>query len=433
MSWKVDGQYYHSYSEYLKALARQRERQLRQALEQVRISRLDTSRLEGEIAMAEARSHAVNRMAEQVQRDIAQRRERIEAHGQRMADVAEEVEREGDRLLKDLEVWQTEFKDRLQSLEAQGKAHAEGVAATLDRELAADREDAETARRRREDLLAKAEEVLDGLEKNRLRDLGLDATSSRALLARAQQEGEIAGLNLARKTYDEARGLESNAAYREARLGARRGVYKAEIESLREALRFSPEDRADLVGEGSAALDAPLQRELDHLLARLEEIRYYEDHELRFADFGKALDPVAARVTELASQVRGFDGLEKERLDLVRNRLGAKLQEILGEEVRLVEVTPGELGLQPVEARFQTARGEKVDCSVYIDGTLRIHHYEHANQASCAESACKLAKSLPELMALNGQPRLDVAAAASPSGEAEAKGADVQAKQGGLG
>jgi len=429
MSWTVDGQVYHSKAEYEKALARQRERQLRQAMEQLSIPTLDTSRLEGEIAMAEARNHAIHRLAEQVRRGIAEQRERIQAHSQRIGDTFQEIAREADRLEKDLKVWADDFNDHLRALVARDQEEAKKIEAQLDRELEADRQEAEMAQRRRADLLAKAEEILDRLDTGRLRDLGLEATSSQALLVRARQEEEVAGLDLARKAYEEARGLESKAAYREARLAAMRGVYKMEIESLREALRFSPEDRADLVG----ALDAPLQRELDHLLARLEEIRFYEDHELRLADLGKALDPVAARVTELASQVRGFDGLEKERLDLVRNRLGAKLQEILGEDIRLVEVTPGELGLQPVEARFQTARGEKVDCSVYIDGTLRIHHYEHANQATCAASALKLTKSLPELMALNGQPRLDVATAASPAGTTETKGADAQTKQGGLG
>jgi hypothetical protein len=426
MSWSVEGRVYHSYEEYQRARARERESRLRRTVEQLQIPRMDTSRLEREIAATEARNYAVRRLSAQVSREAAERREMVAAHRERISSAFQEVEREETRLSTHLDGWQAKLSDRLQQLEAQREAHAKAVGAELDGELEADRRSAETARRRRQDLLTQTEEVLGGLEKNRLRDLGLDATPARALLARAHQEGELTGLDLARKAYDEARGLESNAAYREARLEALREVYKAEIESLREALRFNPEDRADLVGEGSAALDAPLQRELDQLLARVEGVRYYEDHELRFADLGKVLDQVAVRVSDLASQVRDFDTLEQRRVELVRSRLGAKLKEVLGEEVRLVEVIPGELGLQPVEACFQTARGEKVDCSVYIDGTLRIHHYEHVNQASCSESAAKLAKSLPELMALNGQPRLDVAAAASTSGTAERKDTESQ-------
>lgn len=429
MSWSVEGRVYHSTAEYQKALARERDRRLRRAVDQLRIPRMDTSRLEREIAAAEARDHAVRRMSAQVSREAAERRKMVEEHRERISGAFQEVEREEKRLSTYLDDWRAQISDRLQQLEAQREAHVKAVGVKLDGELEVDRRSAETARRRRQDLLTQTEEVLGGLEKNRLRDLGLDATPVRTLLARAHQEGELTGLDLARKAYDEARGLESNAAYREARLEALREVYKAEIESLREALRFSPEDRADLVGEGSAALDAPLQRELDQLLTRAEGVRYYEDHELRFADLGKVLDQVAVRAADLASQVRDFDTLEQGRVDLVRNRLGAKLKEVLGEEVRLVEVIPGELGLQPVEARFQTARGEKVDCSVYIDGTLRIHHYEHVNQASCSESAVKLAKSLPELMALNGQPRLDVAAAATTSGTAERKDTESQANR----
>jgi len=125
------------------------------------------------------------------------------------------------------------------------------------------------------------------------------------------------------------------------------------------------------------------------------------------------LDPLTARVSDLASQVRDFDRLEAHRVALVKDRLGEQLRQVLGDEVEIVEVVPGELGLQPVEARFRTARGEKVDCSVSIDGTLRIHHYEHVNEASCAASARTLAEHLPQLMAASHQPALDVAAAAA--------------------
>ena len=158
-----------------------------------------------------------------------------------------------------------------------------------------------------------------------------------------------------------------------------------------------------------------MRQELDRLLERIADVTAYEDHEDRFGQIGRAIDVVSLRVSDLAAQVRDFDQLEEARVDLVRNRLQDKLAEALGERVQVDQVEPGALGLQPVEVRMHTAGGEKIDCSISIDGTLRIHHYEHVDQASCARSARKLAESLPELMAMRGEPRLDIAASAAES------------------
>jgi len=413
MSWSAEGRLYHDYAEYQRALARQTDQRLRRAVERLRIPAADTSRLEAEVAAAEVRQQAVRRLASQLERETSERRDLAAAHRERIGDAFREVEQQEGRLVADLEAFRAESSRHLAELERLRETQTAAVAADLERELQSDRDEAGAARRRREDLLARTGTVLAGLPAERLRQLGLDAAPVQDLLSRAREEGEIAGLDLARRAYDQARGLASNADYREARLSALREEYAAEVEDLRQALQWSAEDRADLVGEGGAALDAPLRQELDRLHERVEGIRYYEDHELRFSDTARVLDLLTARVSDLASQVRDFDQLEENRLDLVRHRLGGKLKEVLGEEVQLLEVVAGELGLQPVEARFRTARGEKVDCSVALDGTLRIHHYDHVDEASCAQSARAMAEHLPELMALQGQPALDVATEAA--------------------
>jgi hypothetical protein len=427
MSWSVEGRMYHDYTEYQQARARAMERRLRQAVQLLRIPAADTSRVEQQIAAGQARDHALRRLAAQVRSATADRQAMAEAHRERIGEAFREVEREEERLHAELSGHQHDLERGLQALEQEREAQAAAVAANLEREVAGDRRDDETARRRQQDLVARAQAVLDGLAAADLPALGLDASPVRGLVERARGEGGAAGLELARRACDQASGLDSDAAYRQARLAALREVYAAEVASLRQALRFAGDDRVDLVGEGEAALDAPLAQELERLGERLAGVRRYEDHEARFAELGKVLDHLSVRVGDLAAQVQDFDRLEGNRLDLVRHRLGGELTKALGQEVQLLEVTPGALGLQPVEARFRTANGEKVDCSVYIDGSLRIHHYEHVSQASCAESARALAQHLPALMATTGQPSLDVVAAGAQPGAA-ADAADASAR-----
>ena len=155
------------------------------------------------------------------------------------------------------------------------------------------------------------------------------------------------------------------------------------------------------------------QNELARLLTRIEMITAYEDHEDRLGQIGQGIDMVSLRVHDLVTQVQNFDQLEESRIDLARNRLGEKLSGVLGEPVRTEAIEPGALGLQPVEVKMRTASGERIDCSISLDGTLRIHHYEHVDQTSCAQSAQKMAASLPDLMALREEPQLDIAVAAA--------------------
>jgi hypothetical protein len=425
VSWSVEGRLYHSYAEYEKARAAATERRLRQSVERLQVPPANTARLEASLAQAEAHNRAVRRLSDQVRRQATERQAMAAAHREQIGAAFRDVEREEGRLLEDLDAMQTAFAQRIEQVEELRRAEAAAVTARLDRELAADRQEQAAVDRRRGDLLARAEAILVGLAPERLSDAALDFSPLRGLLERAHREAAAGGLDLARRAYDQSSALESNLAYREARLEALREVYTAELDDLLQALQFTPEDRADLVGDGAAAIDGPLQQELVRLRDSVRGIRRYEDHELRFADLGKVLDQLVARVSDLASQVHDFDRLEANRVALVKDRLGEQLREVLGEEVEIVEIVPGELGLQPVEARFRTARGEKVDCSVAIDGTLRIHHYEHVNEASCAESARALAEHLPQLMAATSQPALDVAAAAA---QQQAAGTGTQAR-----
>ena len=434
MSWSIEGRMYHSYTEYQKARARETDRLLRQSVERLQVPPANTARLEASLAAAEAQSRAGRRLGDQVRRQAAERQAMAEAHRERIGAAFRDVEREEGRLLADLDGMQEAMLRRIEQAEESRRAAAAAVSARLDRELAADRQDEDAVRRRRGELLAEAESILAGIAPARLRDAALDATPLRGLLDRAHREGVAGGLDLARRAYDQASALESNLAYREARLHALRDAYTAEMDGLLQALRFTPEDRADLLGEGAAALDAPLRQEIVRLRDHVGSIRLYEDHELRFADLDRVLDPLAARVSDLASQVHDFARLEAHRVALVKDRLGEQLRQVLGEEVELIAVVPGELGLQPVEARFRTARGEKVDCSIAIDGTLRIHHYEHVDEASCAASARTFAEHLPQLMAATHEPALDVAAAAKERQAADAgaqTAARTQAHQGG--
>jgi hypothetical protein len=413
VSWSVEGRIYHSYAEYEKARVAETGRRLRRSVERLQVPPAKTARLEASLAAAEVHNRAVRRLGDQIRQQAVERQAMAEAHRERIGAAFREVERDEGRLLADLDGMRRALVQRIEDVEEHRRAAVAAVSAQLDREVAADRQDEAAAHRRRGDLLARSAAILAGIAPERLRDAALDASPLRGLLERAHREAAAGGLDLARRAYDQAGGLESNLAYREARLEALREVFTAEVDDLLQALQFTPEDRADLVGEGAAAVDAPLRQELVRLRDSVRGIRQYEDHELRFADLGKVLDPLTARVSDLASQVRDFDRLEAHRVALVKDRLGEQLRQVLGDEVEIVEVVPGELGLQPVEARFRTARGEKVDCSVSIDGTLRIHHYEHVNEASCAASARTLAEHLPQLMAASHQPALDVAAAAA--------------------
>jgi hypothetical protein len=420
MSWKVDGIYYHSWDEYQAALARTQETRLRRLVERLEIPRADTRGLESELAAAQARRQAVQRLSSRVQHDAAERQEAIQAQRREVGAAFAEIKQSEQGLLRDLEGLRRRTEQQIEHLEEQRRTQSAAAAASLESELDADRRDADRARERQRRLTAEAGEILASWQDARLRSLGLDAEPVRQRLDRALAAKGPEGLDLARSAADEARALAAEAATREARLKSVREVYRAEAEELLAALDFSAADRRELVGEGAAALDAPLRREVERLLERIDSVVAYEDHEARFERIGQSLDVVTQRVSDLAAQVRDFDRLEDARLDLVRNRLEAKLAASLGEEVRIDEVEPGALGLQPVEVKMRTASGEKIDCSVQIDGTLRIHHYGHADQAACARAARKLTASLPELMAMHGEPRLDVAEAASSARSAAA-------------
>jgi hypothetical protein len=409
MSWKVEGVYYHSYEEYQRALARTQETRLRRLVERLEVPRADTRGLDGELAAAQARKQAVQRLSSQVSREAALRQEAIQAQRREVSAAFADIEQSEQRLQGDLDKLRRRTEQQIERLEEQRRTQAAAAAASLETELAADHRDAARARERRQRLIAEAGELLAGWEPAHLRSLGLDAEPVRQMLERARGASEIDGLQLTRRAADEARALAAEASARDARLKGVREAYRAEVEELLASLDFSPADRHELVGEGDAALDRPLRVELERLLERIDSVTAYEDHEARFERIGQAIDIVTQRVSDLVAQVRDFDRLEEARLDLVRNRLEARISESLGEEVRIDEVEPGELGLQPVEVKMRSASGEKIDCSAQIDGTLRIHHYGHVDQAACARAARKLTESLPELMAMRGEPRLDVA------------------------
>jgi chromosome segregation ATPase len=417
MSWRVDGIYYHTWDEYQAALARSQENRLRRLVERLKIPRADTRGLESELAAAQARQQAVKRLSSQIEREASERREALQAQRRDIKTAFAEVEDGEQRLLRDLDGLRRRTEQQIEQLEEQRRVQSAATAASLESELAADRRDAERARERRRRFIAEAGEILDGWQEERLRALGLDAEPVRQLLERARNADDVDGLELARRAMDEARALAAEATARESRLKSMREIYRIEVEELLAALDFSSDDRRDLVGEGEVALDRPLRRELERLLERIDGVNAYEDCEARFDRIGQSIDIVTQRVSDIAAQVRDFDRLEEARLDLVRNHLEARLAESLGEDVRIDEVEPGELGLQPVEVKMHAASGEKIDCSISIDGTLRIHHYGHADQAACARAARKLAGSLPELMAVQGEPRLDVAATTTRSAE----------------
>ncbi|HEX4955383.1 MAG TPA: hypothetical protein VF017_18485 [Thermoanaerobaculia bacterium] len=423
MSWSVEGRVYHSYSEYQGALSRHRDNRLRHLVDRLEIPAADTSRIESALAEAQARRHAVERLGRQVRAEAAERRQELGEHVRRMDSAFAEVEGAETTLLRDLDAAGARLEKKVRALEELRRAEADATAKALQSELAADARDESRARARREQLLRQTGDLLDRAGGGkRLENLGLDDAPLRSLLERARSADRLEGLELARRAHDQARALESEAIWRESRLRSLREVYRAETQSLLQSLAFSDDDRRDLVGEGSAALDQPLRRELDSLLTRIDSVQRYEDHEVRFDGIGHAIDVVGVRVADLVTQVRDFDRLDEARLDLVRNHLADKLRTALGEEVSIQEVRPGALGLQPVEVHLRTAQGEKIDCSVALDGSLRIHHYEHTDQASCARSASRLAERLPELMAMQEKPRLDIAAetgAARAAGNAE--------------
>lgn len=422
MSWSVEGRVYHSYSEYQQALSHHRGDRLRRLVDRLEIPAADTSRTESVLADAQVRRHAVERLGRQVHAEAAERRQKLGEHVRRMEDAFAEVEGAETTLLRDLNAAGARLEEKVRVLEELRRAEVDATAKSLQSELAADARDEARTRARREQLLRETRDLLDRAGGGkRLEPLGLDDAPLRALLERARSADRLEGLELARRAHDQARAFESEAVWRESRLRSLREVYRTETRSLLQALEISGDDRRELVGEGSAALNQPLRRELESLLTRIDGIEHYEDHETRFDRIGQAVAMVGVRVADLATQVRDFDRLDEARLDLVRNHLVEKLRTVLGEEVSIQEVRPGGLGLEPVEVHLRTARGEKIDCSVALDGSLRIHHYEHVDQASCARSASRLAERLPDLMAMQEQPRLDIAAG---TGAARAAGTE---------
>lgn len=419
MSWSVEGRMYHTRAEYERALARHRDDRLRRMVDRLEIPAADTRRLESHLASAQARQHSVERLSHQVRQEASQRQEMMASQRRDIAQAFAEVEQSEQHIVRKLEELRRELTAQVDRLDEQRRVEAAATAASLDRELVADRRDEQRAGQRRQRLLEEAGQILARWKEADLHSLGLDSAPIDGLLDRARRADALEGLELARRAHDQARALDADAAWRKAKLESLREVYRLEAEELRSSLNFSPEERRDLVGEGNAALDLPLQRELDRILERIDAVQAYEDHEDRLDRLGQGLDMVSLRVGSLAAQVRDFDKLEDARLELVRNQLEGQLAKALGEGVRVEEVEPGELGLQPVEVKLKTASGEKIDCSVAIDGSLRIHHYEHVDQASCARSARKLAESLPELMAMQGEPRLDIATGAAQGTTAE--------------
>jgi hypothetical protein len=418
MSWEVDGVYYHTREEYELALARQKRERLNRRIADLAAPSPAAALLESALADAHTRLRAVERLAAELE---AQTQENARVMSAQRAEVEQgfaELAQAERKLVQRLDGLRQDFGAQIDRLDERRRQDAAAVTASWEQEIAADRQSAERAERRRELLTQGAAETLAPWDEQSLAPLGLDRTGVDGLLGRARQAEVVEGLELARRACDQAYALAADARLRQETLRSLRQQHLQEVESLLALLDFSAEERRTLVGEGDAALDAPLRHELDRISRQISAVTFYDDHEDAFESIGKALDVVALRATDLAAQVRDFERLEDTRVDLVRNRLADKLSEALEQRVTIETVTAGALGLQPVEVHLRTSGGEQIDCSVGVDGTLRIHHYGHLDQATCARSAVKMTDKLPELMAMRTKPTLDVAASASPAASA---------------
>ena len=424
MSYNAVGNSHSGRSNYEAARRRQRERArsqrearkaaadaaLRRRVARIHIPGADTSDIDRELAMASARQHVL-------QRDVRRESSRLhemsrfqgELRGRAQAAWREQVAVEKAAWVQ-LETQFDEACAKVQELHAQRVQGMREVRDSLRCEAHVDAETAVAGRARQQQMLAEAEGLLRGVDAETATAMGLDTRTVARRIRTARQRSEGAGLVAANLALAETHGLADELSWRCMRLEALKGEYLERISELRAQLQFTDEARAYVVGRGDLALDRPLRRRLEQLSASVEGISRHESHEVRFVVLAEDLDDLADRVSDLAGQVAEFDSLDRERARIVGQELPDLLEEVLGEPTTLCDVREPELGLQPVQARLRTARGEQVDCAVQLDGTLRVHHHGHADVRTCNDAAQRWARAMSERVAISEPPVLDIAA-----------------------
>lgn len=410
MSWRVNGREYHRYADYEAALARSRSKQIERLLEQIRVAPVNDGGAASQLALAEARRGRLRRALA----DLAAGAAGLPKEGRELSAAVrrrfEALSREGEAARGRLAAAAEGLDGLLQDLQERERRAVRQLDADLGAELAHDtHRDADAAQRAAHHLT----EAAAAVSRAEALDLGrLGLRSPRSAVESAQRESGPGGLAAAVNARRRASGLAAEADGRDARLRAERMVRGEELDELLEQLDGIAQ-QGWLVGEGKSALHQPLVAAADRLRSRNQTLPAWDDRAGWYRSLDESIAALRRRTTALSTQVEDFESLDETRHQLVANELAPRLERLLGERLRQTEVRPGARPIDPVEVRYRTAQGERIDCTVDLDGSLRIHHHGHADHATCAEAARRMARGLPEFMRSDG-PTLD---AQTPRGQ----------------
>jgi hypothetical protein len=393
------------------ARLRARQERLRQLVREFEVPAAETASIEERLAAVTAARARLDRHAAVTAREIERAGADLGEHVSAMSATFSAARRETADLHRELDARAAELSATITALDRERADRAGQARAAFDEEVAAGAERAAATATMRDRLLEQAIETLSGLGPAAISVAGLSAEWE-ALRTRTDRACVLLGddgLIAARRLADDVATLASEVRWRAARVDATRRMLAADVEAVRSQLEFSPDERRLLVGSGDRAIDAPLRAELDRLSNALETTALlYDSLEPRTAAIATAIDRVGTEANRVSSDVKRFEQLNGHRFILVDETLPAMLGEIAGAPVeKLGEDVPA-LGLQPVEVHYRVPRtGELIDCTIGLDGSVRIHHHQHTSLRDCAAAAERMAEVVPRTLTLKHLPRMD--------------------------
>lgn len=410
MSWYVDGREYHNYARYQSALNNRRQRDLRHLLQEIRDTPVDTSTADRSVVDQVARARTLERHQRALHTAIQAEQARAQQMGDRIDAVARQDLAALEAMGRELEATSAELSSALAASEARMDEARADVAASLAGEARIDAAQAAQATTDADADIASAMALLGQIDTATASAMQVDVGAARALLATAANAPEASRSALAHRVRRAAQDALITTQRRSAHVQGAVQSLMDEVARQRARLSFDPEDREDIVGD----LDAPLRRALDQLEQRIRSVQSWDSYERRLAAVEADLNAVSSEVEAMATLVQDFDALEDARVALITTELASRLTATFGQAVSLSGVEEGALGMQPVEARYRTAQGERIDVTVDIDGSLRIHHHGHPTTASCHDAAADIATRLDALMAVEATPKRDIVAPPTP-------------------
>ncbi|HEY1187769.1 MAG TPA: hypothetical protein VGE74_08935 [Gemmata sp.] len=439
MSWRVDGVYYHNWSEYQAALARSEQRSAEARLTALRTEAERHQRrvrdVEQQLASAQGNNERLARVNQELQSGLEDLR-RVQNQVQA---AQEEYERRSDTEFRNLRAQAEAAREDLAALDAAHQRHQTEVRAQFERARAetaaglaeAERRRAETQQqlqtaigevnqrldRERDARLAEARteaETADRLaaytdEQADALAARQDETDMRAEVTRIKEQvagvrrmlaenRPAAALTLANANYDAVRAARTEADARAAYLATAR-------ERVREtAAHLTARLGDDEVKKFFARAAGSVTQQLAELVNRLPEThaRYHRRDQIEKieAHLGE-LEQEVLRVTSGAPLVREMDATRQERIKQVMERLVQNLGP--SQSTQILYADPNDRkSVKIVRLQYGPAA---YDLHFPLDphGTIQVEGWGHSTNTDCQQSAGVLAQILSDLLQVTGR------------------------------